>query len=585
MEREQTRRLLRLWAILILVLLLAGCMPVPPPLPPATATNQSAPTSSPAPTAPPASPTAAPTAPPTVSPPAIATSVPGAAGMPWWNDTVFYQIFVRSFADSTTGPLANDGIGDLQGIIEKLDYLQGLGVRGVWLTPIMESPSYHGYDVSDYRIVNKLYGTNEDFKRLMAEAHKREIRIIIDLVLNHTSNQHPWFQDASKPGGKYRDWYIWADKDGGYRGPWGQQVWHRLGDQWYFGMFWEGMPDLNYRNPQVTEEMHEVARFWLREMGADGFRLDAVRYLLEDGAKQTSIPETLDWLRRFQKVYKEAGADTLAVGEIWTSTAEVGQYVPAAVDLAFEFDLAQGILNSISRLTADAFATALTQSLATFPPGQFATFLTNHDQERAMSQLAGQPDRARLAALILMTAPGVPFVYYGEEIGMTGVKPDEKLRTPMQWTPGPNAGFSAGTPWQSVNPGYETLNVQTERADPASLLNWYRKLIALRNAHPALRIGSFEPLDTNKLGVYAFLRRHGDETFLGIFNFDSGPATGYMLKLAGGKLPGPLTATDLLAGAPVAPPALDAAGGFDGYQPFPQLAPRTGYLIQLRPGR
>jgi len=505
--------------------------------------------------------------------------------MPWWNDAVFYEIFVRSFADSTTGPLANDGIGDLQGIIEKLDYLQQLGVRGVWLTPIMESPSYHGYDVSDYYTVNKLYGTNADFKRLMAEAHKRGIRVIIDLVLNHTSNQHPWFQDASKPGGKYRDWYIWADKNGGYVGPWGQQVWHQLGDQWYFGMFWAGMPDLNYRNPQVTEEMHKVARFWRQEMGADGFRLDAVRYLLEDGTKQASTPETLDWLRRFQQVYKEAGAETMAVGEIWTSTAEVGQYVPTAVDLAFEFDLAQGILNSISRLTADAFATALTQSLATFPPGQFATFLTNHDQDRAMSQLAGQPDRARLAALILMTAPGAPFIYYGEEIGMTGVKPDEKLRTPMQWTPGANAGFSAGTPWQPVNTGYETVNVQTETADPASLLNWYRKLIALRNAHPALRIGSFEPLETNKLGVYAFLRRAGDEIFLGIYNFDSGPVTGYMLKLASGKLVGPLTATDVLAGAPVAPPTLDAAGGFDGYQPLPQLAPRTGYLIQLRPGQ
>ncbi len=573
-----TRKALNLWLVLTFVLLLAGCVPVPPTLPPAPTTSQSAPTSTPA-------PTAAPTASPTVPPPATATAVPAAAKMPWWNDAVFYEIFVRSFADSTTGPLANDGIGDLQGIIEKLDYLQGLGVRGVWLTPIMESPSYHGYDVSDYFTVNKLYGTNADFKRLMAEAHKREIRIIIDLVLNHTSNQHPWFQDASQPGGKYRDWYIWADKDGGYRGPWGQQVWHRLGDQWYFGMFWEGMPDLNYRNPQVTDEMHKVARFWLKEMGADGFRLDAVRYLLEDGAKQASIPETLDWLRGFQKVVKETRPDTMAVGEIWTSTAEVGQYVPAAVDLAFEFDLAQGILNSISRLTADAFATALTQSLATFPPGQFATFLTNHDQDRAMSQLAGQPDRARLAALILMTVPGVPFIYYGEEIGMTGVKPDEKLRTPMQWTPGTNAGFSAGTPWQPVNAGYETVNVQTASADPASLLNWYRKLIALRNAHPALRIGSFEPLETNKLGVYAFLRRHGDETFLGIYNFDSGPVTSYTLKLAGGKLAGPLSATDVLAGAPVTPPALDAVGGFDGYQPLPQLAPRTGYLIQLRSGR
>lgn len=571
-------RLVCLWAILTLIVLPTGCVLAPSsPAPPPTAATA-------LPTATMAPPIAT-AAPPTATAAAASPLVQGTDGMPWWNDTVFYQIFVRSFADSTTGPLANDGIGDLPGIIEKLDYLQELGIRGIWLTPIMESPSYHGYDVSDYLTVNKLYGTNDDFKRLMAEAHRRGIRIIIDLVLNHTSNQHPWFQDASRPDAPHRDWYIWADKDPGYRGPWGQQVWHRLGDQWYFGMFWEGMPDLNYRNPQVTEEMHRIARFWLGEMRTDGFRLDAVRYLLEDGIKQTSIPETLDWLRQFQKVYKEFGSDRLAVGEIWTSTAEVGQYVPTAVDLAFEFDLAQGILNAISRLTADAFAAALTQSLATFPAGQFATFLTNHDQDRVMSQLAGQPDRARLAALILMTVPGVPFIYYGEEIGMTGVKPDEKLRTPMQWTPAANAGFSAGTPWQPVNAGYETVNVQTERGDPASLLNWYRKLIALRNAHPALRIGSFEPIETNKLSVYAFLRRHGDEVFLGIYNFDSGPVTGYTLKLTGGKLSGPLTAVDALTDAEIAPPTLDAAGGFDSYQPFPQLAPRTGYLIQLRPGR
>ena len=204
-----------------------------------------------------------------------------------------------------------------------------------------------------------------------------------------------------------------------------------------------------------------------------------------------------------------------------------------------------------------------------------------------MSQLAGQPDRARLAALILMTVPGVPFVYYGEEIGMTGVKPDEKLRTPMQWTPGTNAGFSAGTPWQPVNAGYETVNVQTASADPASLLNWYRKLIALRNDHPALRVGSFEPLETNKLGVYAFLRRHGDETFLGIYNFDSGPVTGYTLKLAGGKLAGPLSATDVLSGRAgraagpgrrgrfrwlsAAPPARPAHGLFDPVEVGPMM--------------
>ncbi len=323
----------RIALLLLLCLALAACKPQATPLPAPTAPPATS-TPLPAPTAAPPTPTAAPIP---MTPP------PGAEGLPWWNNTVFYEVFVRSFADSTTGPLANDGIGDLQGLIEKLDYLQSLGVSGLWLMPIMQSPSYHGYDITDYYTVEKDYGTNEDFKRLMVEAHRRGIRVIIDLVLNHTSSQHSWFTDAAQPGSKYRDWYIWANENPGYLGPWGAKAWHLLGSQWYYGVFWEGMPDLNYRTPAVTEEMLKVTRYWLAEMGAYGYRLDAIPYLIEKDRLLENTPDTHEWLRNFHKTVREANPDAFTVGEVWKNTQVIADYVPDQVDPAFMFDLAPGI--------------------------------------------------------------------------------------------------------------------------------------------------------------------------------------------------------------------------------------------------
>ena len=385
---------------------------------------------------------------------------PAASPLPWWNDTVFYEVFVRSFADSTTGPLANDGIGDLQGLIERLDYLNDgdpntdtdLGVTGIWLMPVAQSPSYHGYDVTDYYTIETDYGTNEDFKRLIEEAHARGINVIVDLVLNHTSSEHPWFEQAADPDSPYHDWYIWSDEDPGTKGPWGQNVWHQLGDQWYYGIFWEGMPDLNYNNPAVTEEMQNVSRFWLEEMGVDGFRLDAIRHLYEDGAVLENAPQTFTWLSDFHDAYKSVKPDAFAVGEVWTTTETAAKYVGQKVDAVFEFDLATSIISSINNRDRSALASALETTQDSFPPGQYAPFLTNHDQNRVMSQLSYKTDRAKLAATILLTLPGVPFIYYGEEIGMTGQKPDEKIRTPMQWTTGANAGFSEADALAAAQP-------------------------------------------------------------------------------------------------------------------------------------
>lgn len=511
--------------------------------------------------------------------------------MPWWNNSVFYEVFVRSFADSTTGPLAGDGIGDLQGLIEHLDYLNDgnpatttdLGITGIWLMPIMQSPSYHGYDVTDYYTVNRDYGANEDFKRLVAEAHKRGIKVIIDLVLNHTSDQNPWFLDARQPGSAHRDWYIWSDTNPGYLGPWGEEVWHKLGNQWYYGIFVASMPDLNYKTPAVTEEMLKVTRYWLKDMGADGYRLDAIRHLIEEGKTQENTPVTHEWLRKFNQVYKEANPQAVTIGEIWTNSKTVATYIGDQVDLAFEFDLAQAILGSVNNGSAASLALPQAVDKLSFPAGQYATFITNHDQDRTMSQFSGDVTKAKLAATILLTNPGVSFIYYGEEIGMTGQKPDENIRTPMQWTPGQYAGFSTQRPWEPANSGYEQVNVQTENASSDSLLSLYRKLIQLRNAHSALRVGSLVQVETTPSKVSAFLRQSADETVLVILNFGDTPVSDYTLNLAAGQLAGQLKAIELLQGAEASAPAVNDQGGFSDYEPIKELAPRTGYIVQLSP--
>ena len=248
-----------------------------------------------------------------------------------WNGRVWYEVFVRSFADGN-----GDGIGDLRGLTAKLDYLNDgdpattsdLGITGLWLMPVMESPSYHGYDVIDYRKVEQDYGTSADFKALLAAAHKRGIKVIVDLVMNHTSSQNPWFKDAQTPGSKHDDWYVWATENPGYLGPDGQLVWHQLGKRWFYGVFSENMPDLNLRNPAVTAELKDIARFWLQDMGVDGFRLDAAKHLIEDGRVQTNTPETLAWLKDFKASVDAAKPGSLLVGEVWDPASIAGSYVP-----------------------------------------------------------------------------------------------------------------------------------------------------------------------------------------------------------------------------------------------------------------
>ncbi|HEY65450.1 MAG TPA: DUF3459 domain-containing protein [Caldilineae bacterium] len=509
---------------------------------------------------------------------------------PWWNNTVFYEIFVRSFYDSD-----GDGVGDLNGLIQKLDYLNDgdpsttddLGVTGIWLMPIMESPSYHGYDVVDYYRVDREYGTNEDFRRLIAEAHRRGIRVIVDMVLNHTSSKHPWFQSArSDPNSPYRDFYIWSDEGPGYKGPWGQRVWHRTPTGYYYGIFWEGMPDLNYENPAVTAEMQKVIRFWLEDMGVDGFRLDAVKHLIEEGRVQENTPSTHAWLRDFYAFYKSINPEALTVGEVWSSTTEVVKYIGDQLDLAFEFDTAQAMLFSARFGSRNDVLRAHRLVTERYPPNQFATFLTNHDQPRVMTQLRGKVDKAKVAASLLLTGPGVPFIYYGEEIGQRGDKPDENIRTPMQWSDAENAGFTTAVmAWRAPQPDYREVNVAAQTRDPQSLLSHYRRLIHARNTHEALRIGDWREVTVEDRRIYAFLRHSDAETLLVLINLAGEPITDYRLDLEAGPLREGTTGeppVEILTGRPVRPPAVHERGGFQGYIPLDVLEPYSTYIIRLR---
>jgi len=509
----------------------------------------------------------------------------GTDDMPWWNDTVFYEVFVRSFYDSD-----DDGVGDINGLIEKLDYLNDgdpttsddLGVTGLWLMPVTQSPSYHGYDVVDYFAVDEEYGTEEDLKRLIEEAHARGIRVVVDLVLNHTSSQHPWFEASQESDSDQRDWYIWSDDNPNYRGPWGQTVWHPDGGDYYYGVFWDGMPDLNLENPEVTQAMYGAAQFWLEDIGVDGFRLDAIKHLVEDDQLQENTPASHEWLGEFYDFYKDVNPDAFTVGEAWTSTLQVLDYTGDEVDIAFQFDLAEDIFNTASVGVGSLYADELTPIVEEFPQNQYATFITNHDQNRVMSQLKGDTAAAKVAASLLLTGPGVPFVYYGEEIGMMGTKPDEDIRRPMQWSgEGDGAGFTEGTPWRAPFEDYQERNVEGQDADPDSLLSHYRQLIQLRNDHEALRIGDWTLIETRPGRLYAFLRQSDDEALMVLINPNKQTIDDYSLDLGESSLGQDLTVELLFGKGEVSAPIINASGGFSDYRPFDSLPAQSTFVIEL----
>ncbi len=440
---------------------------------------------------------------------------------------VYYEIFIRSFQDST-----GDGIGDLQGVIRRLDYLEELGVDGIWLMPFHPSPSYHGYDVTDYYAIHPDYGTLEDFKELLQEAHARNIRIVMDLVVNHTSDRHPWFIQAKLNNPEYRDYYLWSNTDLGWRGVSGAPAWHRTETGYYLGLFWGGMPDLNFRNPEVVSTMNDIARYWL-ELGVDGFRIDAIQHIIEsEEGNIRNTPETLEWVRDFNNFVRSVKPDAFVVGETWTDSETIVRYhTRAGLDMSFNYPLWRVLLEAIQSRSAANLAFFLQQDEAFYPADTYrATFISNHDQIRpatSLGVLRRDEARLKLAAALLLTLPGTPFLYYGEEIGLPNGpgERDEEKRTPMRWDDSDYAGFSTARPWYAFSTDDPSITVAAQRQDPDSILNWYRRLIALRRSHLALEQGLTEILASPQRSALLFKRHSADGSLLVVANLAANPVT------------------------------------------------------------
>ncbi len=511
----------------------------------------------------------------------------------WWKEGVVYQIYPRSFYDSN-----GDGIGDLRGIIEKLDYLRTLGVDIVWLSPVYKSPNDdNGYDVSDYRDIMDEFGTMADMDELISRAHALGIRLVMDLVVNHTSDEHPWFVESrSSRDSRYRDYYIWRPgRRGGPPNNWGS---HFGGSAWkydaatgeyYLHLFSEKQPDLNWENPRVREEVYDMMRWWL-DRGIDGFRMDCINMLskvpgLPDGTVRRGReyangrifyqngPRIHEYLREMnERVLSRY--DVMTVGETPGVTPEIAaEYVAEdrrELNMVFHFELMEMDHEPDDKWRPRRWR--LTELKSIFgkwyeglkDKGWNSLFMSNHDQPRQVSRFGDdgryRVESAKMLATLLHTLPGTPFVYQGEEIGMTnvpftsiadfrdietlnvfrekrreGVPEDEIMaairrmsrdnaRTPMQWDARVNAGFSTGTPWIRVNPNYERINVARDLNDPGSILHYYRKLIRLRKENPAIVHGDYRPLLEDDERIFAYLRTLGGDRFLVILNFFRDPA-------------------------------------------------------------
>lgn len=449
--------------------------------------------------------------------PASAATLPRQPG-----SGVYYEIFVRSFADSN-----GDGVGDLKGITARLDYLKWLGVSGLWLTPIFPSPSYHGYDVTNYFTVNPQFGTMADFQRLLLEAHARGIKVLIDMVLNHTSDRNAWFQQALARKDSHHDWYTWAGKgtDLSALSALGTPAWHPGGGGYYLGDFSGDMPDLNYDNPAVRQQMIKVGRFWLAQ-GVDGFRLDATTQIYIDFESDVGSPRAIGknvaWWQEYHSALRATDPTVFLLGEVPAqSEAEAAPYY-AGLNSVFDFPLAKVLVDAAASETSPNLGEYVQKAWHTFrqaAPGPIvdSPFIGNHDRDRVIEQLHGNMSHMRMAAAMLLTMPGAPFVYYGEEIGMHGVKPDPAIREPMRWDRDPH---QTGETWWEPAPDNASpdLSVAAEHAKPESLLYFYRSLIHWRIELPALRDGDIASYRADGGAISAYTRADHTQRLLVIHN-------------------------------------------------------------------
>ena len=459
---------------------------------------------------------------------------------------VWYEIFVRSFQDSD-----GDGIGDLAGVTSRLPYLDELGIDGIWLTPIHPASSYHGYDVTDYMGVATEYGELSDLETLVAAAHARGIRVVLDLVPNHTSRDHPWFQAALAGDQEARERYVWRASDPGWIGL-GGPAWHPAGDAFYLGLFGSGMPDLNHDGPWVRDELKRIMRFWL-ERGVDGFRVDAIQHIVEsEEGIVAGTPGTLAWVREMQAWLHHVAPHAFWLGETYALSAPTvaAYHHDGDLDMSLDYPGWAALFDALSQRSAGPLETALEQNAGLYPPqARRAVFSANHDQIRPASVLGVlRRDEARLKLIagLLATLPGTPLLYYGQEIGLPNGPGDrdEQKRTPMTWSAAPGRGFSDAEPWIAFSTDDPALSVEAQRADPDSLWSTYRTLIAARRGLPALTRGTTRLLRPEAPQLLVFVRQEGGERLLVVANLGVRPAV-----LAASERPG--APAETVHGAPV----------------------------------
>lgn len=483
----------------------------------------------------------------------------------WWKQSAFYEIYMPSFKDGN-----RDGLGDFAGITSKLDYFKELGVDGLWLTPFYPSPKVdNGYDISDYYSIDPAYGKLEDFEAFISEAHQRDIKVIVDIVLNHTSSEHEWFQESkSSKDHPKRDWYIWRDEPNNWESFFSGSAWEydEATAQYYYHAFAKEQVDLNWSNPEVKQAMFDVMRFWL-EKGVDGFRLDVINFLtvndsftdnpydqekkeqnhLYDKDQEgilTVVAEIAEVVHRYP--------DKFLVGEVGSEDIEIlKQYSGLGkLDVSFNFNI-----GSISEFDAQRIYQQLTETEKAYSPDQIPTlFFSSHDMSRHISRFGGDEERAKLVAALMLTAKGVPFLYQGDEIGMKDWVTDDitkmrdvqgrlayeealkagqseeealivanercrdKSRTPMQWNSGAHAGFSEVVPWITVPEDASTTNVENQVGNPDSMLSFYKKMLKLRKEHTSFQTGEYEFLRYQD-GMICFRRRNELERTLVALNF------------------------------------------------------------------
>lgn len=483
----------------------------------------------------------------------------------WWGNSTFYEIYMPSFMDGN-----GDGIGDFQGITEKLDYLKELGIDGIWLTPFYPSPKVdNGYDISDYVSIDPVYGVMKDFEVFIQEAHGRNIKVIVDLVLNHTSSQHQWFLDSrSSKSHPKRDWYIWRDQPNNWESFFGGSAWEydEKTKQYYYHAFAKDQVDLNWANPEVKEAMFHVMKFWL-EKGVDGFRLDVINFLkvndsfwenpFDEATKeqihlydkdQEGILNVLEEIAEFVHQYP----DTFLVGEVGSEDIDILKRYSGLkkLDVVFNFNI-----GSMAHFDPDMLYQHMLETEKEYDSSQIPTlFFSSHDMPRFISRFGNHIDRAQLFAALMLTARGVPFIYYGDEIGMrnwvtkdiremkdvqglmgyqqalkAGKEPMEALsiandhsrdksRTPMQWNSRKNAGFSEQKPWITIPDEASQVNVEEQQDTPDSMLYFYKKLLTIRKKHVSFTKGKYE-FFRNDNGLFSYLRSHDGERILVLINF------------------------------------------------------------------